>query len=294
MTRTDGASEPSLAGRAVLVTGASRGIGLACARAILDAGGRVLLAARGARELERAQRELGERYGTAVASEPGDVAEAEDVERWMRTGSERFGVLDGLVHAAAIPGPIGPTLDVDPAEWLETVRVDLFGSFLVGRAVARHMRERGAPGSIVLLSGGGATSPFPNFTAYGCSKAGVVRLAETLAVELMPLGIRVNALAPGFVATRMHDATLVAGERAGAEYLQRTRRELAEGGVPAEVAAAAAVFLLSDRSKGISGRLLAAPWDAWQRWPEHVAELADRDLFTLRRIVPRDRGADWQ
>ncbi len=294
MSSAPGATGAILAGRSVLVTGGSRGIGLACARAILEAGGKVLLAARGSDELERARGGLAERFGRRVAAEAGDVARPADVERWIRTASEAFGGLDGLLHAAAVPGPIGPSLDVDPQSWLEAVRVDLFGSFLAARAVARHMRERAAEGSLVLLSGGGATAPFPNYTAYACSKVAVVRLAETLGQELAPLGIRVNALAPGFVATGIHDATLEAGERAGEAYLQRTRLELERGGVPREVAAGAAVFLLSERSSGITGRLLAAPWDDWRHWPERGREIAAGDLFTLRRIVPRDRGADWQ
>ncbi|MEX0892395.1 MAG: SDR family oxidoreductase [Gemmatimonadota bacterium] len=326
----DGVSGASLAGRAVVVTGASGGIGRACAAELVARGAVVTLVARGAPALEALAAELAMDPGAPAAdpgqsaAEPGeraadsreraadsreraadvppaaervlvhaaDVAAPGAMDAAVAATRARFGRLDGLVHAAAIIGPIGPALEVDPAAWLEAVRVDLHGTFLAARAAAAGMDAAG--GSIVLFSGGGGTSPFPNYTAYAAAKAGVVRLAETLAMEWAPRGIRVNSLAPGFVATAMHQATLQAGERAGAAYLERTRAELAAGGVPPVLAAQAAAFLLSDEAAGITGRLLAAPWDAWADWPSHADRIAGSDLFTLRRIVPRDRGQDWQ
>lgn len=284
----------SLAGKVVLVTGGSRGIGLACAAEAVAAGARVAIAARSADELRAAESRLVELGGAdAARAFVADVGVESAVEALVAGVVEWAGRIDGLVHAAAVLGPIGPTLDVDAAEWLDAVRVDLWGTFLVARAVGRVMREQRS-GRMVLLSGGGATSPFPNFSAYAASKAGVVRLAETLAAELAEHGIEVNALAPGFVATRIHEATLAAGERAGAEYLERTRRGLESGGVPAELAGRAAVLLLSDRAAGLTGRLVAAPWDEWWTWPERREAIRQSDLFTLRRIVPADRGlAGW-
>jgi 3-oxoacyl-[acyl-carrier protein] reductase len=183
---------------------------------------------------------------------------------------------------------------VDPDEWLDAVRVNLFGTFLIARAACRRMIERGTKGSIVLMSGGGAATPFANYTAYACGKVGVVRLTETLALEVAPLGVRVNCIAPGFVATRLHARTLEAGEALAGSFVETTKQQLAKGGVPATVAARAAVFLLSERSAGITGRFVAAPYDGWDRWPERLDQIAGSDLFTLRRIVPKDRGMDWQ
>src|SRR5690606_28047403 len=284
----------SLAGKVVLVTGGSQGIGLACAAEAVAAGARVAIAARSPDTLREAEARLAEIRGEdAVRAFVADVGVASAVDALVVGVVEWAGRIDGLVHAAAVIGPIGPALDLDPAEWLDAVRIDLWGTFLVARAVGRAMRAQGG-GRMVLLSGGGATSPFPNFSAYAASKAGVVRLAETLAAELAEHGIAVNALAPGFVATRIHDAVLAAGERAGVEYLERARRELEAGGVPAELAGRAAVFLLSDRAAGLTGRLVAAPWDEWWSWPERREAIQGSDLFTLRRIVPADRGmAGW-
>jgi NAD(P)-dependent dehydrogenase (short-subunit alcohol dehydrogenase family) len=287
-------TDASLTGRTVLVTGGSMGIGRACAEAALDAGARVVIAARGQAALDEAAARLGAAHGAErVATQRCDIANEGDVAALLEFVVMRFGGLHGVVHAAAVMGPIGRVIDVDAQEWWDAARTDLFGTFLIAKAGARSMMQSGG-GRIVLLSGGGATTPFPNYSAYGCSKAAVVRLVETMALELEGTGIEINALAPGFVATRIHEATLQAGERAGAEYVRRTREQLAEGGVPATLAASAAVFLLSDASAGITGRLLAAPWDDWSLWPARSAEIAASDVFTLRRILPRDRGMAWQ
>jgi 3-oxoacyl-[acyl-carrier protein] reductase len=212
----------------------------------------------------------------------------------MLDAARELGGLHGVVHAAGIYGPIGPVTQVDPDAWLEAVRVNLFGTFLVLRAACRRMIEGGSGGSIVLLSGGGAASPFPNYTAYACGKVGVVRLTETASLEVASHGIRVNCVAPGFVATRLHEQTLAAGEALAGEFAAKTKAELAKGGVPASVAARTAAFLLSSRADGITGRFVAAPYDRWEQWPGHLEQIAGSDLFTLRRIVPRDRGMDWQ
>jgi NAD(P)-dependent dehydrogenase (short-subunit alcohol dehydrogenase family) len=278
----------------VVITGASTGIGFACAEQLVRDGARALLCARGSSRLEEARDRLAQLGSdTEVRAVAADVTRLEDVRR-LFDAADSVGGADAVVHAAAVLGAIGPAADTEPEAWFDVVRTNLFGSFLVAREACRRMIKRGGGGAIVLFSGGGAATPFPNFTAYGCGKAGVVRLAETLALEVKAHGIRVNCVAPGFVATGMHQATLDAGSRAGAEYFERTKRELEQGGVPASVAARAVAFLVSPRAAGVTGRLLAVQWDDWERWPEHLDEISGSDLFTLRRILPRDRGRTWQ
>jgi NAD(P)-dependent dehydrogenase (short-subunit alcohol dehydrogenase family) len=282
-----------LTGRNVLITGGSRGIGYATAAACLRAGARVTIAARTAMTVQDAVdrlrgQELGDVEGVCC-----DVSDLVGVDAAIAHAESSFGRIHGLVHAAAVLSPIGPVIDVEPEEWLDTVRVNLFGTFLVVRQVARHMVQHGG-GRMVCLSGGGASGPFPNFTAYASSKVAVVRFCETVAAELAPLGVEVNCLAPGFVATRMHEQTLIAGERAGREYLESTKAQLDSGGVPSEVAADAAAFLLSEGAAGITAKFVSAPHDDVRNWPEHLPELEGSDLFTLRRVLPRDRSRDWQ
>jgi NAD(P)-dependent dehydrogenase (short-subunit alcohol dehydrogenase family) len=283
----------SLAGKTVLVTGGSMGIGYACAEEIVRCGGAVVICARGEDELHNAAAKLSAFPDACVRAVRADVTSAADVAGLLDVAAEAGG-LDGVVHSAGVYGPIGPVVKVDPAAWFDAIRVNLFGTFLVAREACRRMIERGMSGSIVLMSGGGAATPFPNYTAYACGKVGVARFTETLALEVAEHGIRVNCVAPGFVATRLHEQTIAAGEALAGSFVAKTRAELAKGGVPASVAARTAAFLLSSRAAGITGRFVAAPYDGWEKWPDRIGQIAGSDLFTLRRIVPRDRGMDWQ
>lgn len=264
----------------ILITGGSLGIGFACAQECLRAGGRIVICARDAAQVEIAVQEL-ERIGAGnVAGIAANVTNAASLGAALDLVESRFGAITSLVHAAAVQGPIGEITAVDPDEWLNAIRINLFGTFLAVRQTSERMKARG--GRIVVFSGGGAAAPFPNYTAYACSKTGVVRFAETAAQELASYGIEINALSPGLVATRMLAQTLAAGQSPKVAP------------VSASVGAEAAAFLLSDAAAGITGKLLAAPHDGWRDWPKHLDELRDRDIFTLRRIVPRDRGLDWQ
>ncbi len=271
----------TLADKNILITGGSMGLGFAAAQACLQAGGRVVICARGESQLHWALDKLKRIAGSdRVDGMRGDVSIMENVDAALDLLESSFGPVTSLIHAAAVQGPIGEITAVNPEEWLEAVRIDLFGSFLTARQTCMRMKPRG--GRIVLFAGGGAAAPFPNFSAYASSKAGVVRLTETIAQEMAPHDIEVNCLAPGLVNTRMVAQSLAAG------HLPKARP------VPASVGAEAAAFLVSDRAAGITGKFVAAPYDGWRDWPHHLQELNGSDVFTLRRIVPRDRGLGWQ
>jgi 3-oxoacyl-[acyl-carrier protein] reductase len=182
---------------------------------------------------------------------------------------------------------------VDWREWVRAIEINLYGSVLPIRAVLPHFKAR-RRGKIVQVSGGGATTPLPRISAYAAAKAAVVRLAESVAQEVAEFGIDVNAIAPGALDTRLLDEVLAAGPgRVGRAFYDRMVQFKAGGATPLEVGAALAVFLGSPQSDGITGRLISAPWDPWRDLPSHRDELARSDVYTLRRIVPRDRGMSW-
>ncbi len=286
----------NLAGRSAIITGANQGLGRAIATQFVQAGASVLLVARGEELLRQAERELAPlaaRPSQRVLSMAGDVAQPESCAAVVARARELLPGLTALVNNAGIYGPIGPTEEVDWDGWVEAIRVNLLGTLLMCRAVIPVFKARGY-GKIVNLSGGGATSPLPRFSAYAASKAAVVRFTETLAVELRDWHIDVNAIAPGSLNTRLLDEVLAAGpEKVGKDFYERSLKQRDSGGAPLEKGARLAAFLASAESDGISGRLLAAVWDDWARLPERREHLAKSDIYTLRRIVPEDRGLQW-
>lgn len=281
--------------KVILVTGGTHGIGKATVTRCLEQGADVTFCARNSEEVEAQVATLAAKVGDdRVMGFVADVADEPLMEGGLSQVIERFGRLDGLIHSAGIYGPIGNTMDVSLDDWMNTIRINLGGSVVTTRVISRHLKKNGG-GRIVLFSGGGAATPFPNYSAYGCSKAAVVRLVETLSIELAPFDIEINCVAPGFVATRLHQETLSAGpETVGKEFFTRTAEVVEKGGVSPDVGASCASFLASDLAAGITGRFVAAPYDDYRAWPKHLDEIADTDFFTLRRIIPRDRGQNWQ
>jgi NAD(P)-dependent dehydrogenase (short-subunit alcohol dehydrogenase family) len=285
----------TLTGRAAVITGASQGLGLEIARAYVDAGADVLLCARDGAMLESAVRDLMSRAaaGQVIAAESADVSSAGDVERLVARALALFPQVHVLVNNAGVYGPMGAIEDVDWTAWVRAMEINVYGSVLPSRALLSHFKKH-RYGKIVQLSGGGATNPMPNISAYAASKAAIVRFAESLALEVRAFGIDVNAIAPGALDTRMLDELLAAGPAAvGQEFYDRMMKTKETGGTPLATGAALAVFLGSAASDGITGRLLSAVWDPWQGLQEHRADLDRSDIYTLRRIVPKDRGFSW-
>jgi NAD(P)-dependent dehydrogenase (short-subunit alcohol dehydrogenase family) len=285
-----------LQGRAVLITGGSSGIGKAVANACVDAGADVVICGRGVDALERAKCELETTAsgGQRVIAIRADVTDAAAVSELIASTVKEMPHLTGLVNAAGILGSKGTLDEVDVDEWIATVQVNLIGTMLMCRAVLPHFRAR-CYGKIVNLSGGGATSPRPRFSAYAASKAAVVRLTENLAQELAGAGIFLNAMAPGAVNTRMLEEVLEAGPaKVGEIAYKDALKQKESGGAPAKEAAALCVMLLAGESDGITGRLVSAVWDPWELLPDLKNELMKSDIYTLRRIVPADRGLDWR
>jgi NAD(P)-dependent dehydrogenase (short-subunit alcohol dehydrogenase family) len=284
-----------LSGSVALVTGASRGLGKAISLELCRGGSHVAMLARAREVLHRAVDEVAAARVSSeqdVFGDAGDVTSSGDVDRLVRRVIERHNRLDVLVCNAGIQGPLGLLDQVPWDEWTQAVSVNLFGVVHCLRAALPLMRQQRS-GSIIVVSGGGATVPLRGMTAYAASKAAVVRLVETVALEVAGQGITINAVAPGVLDTRMLDQVLEAGPDAlGPEYYQRMLEAKRSGATPLSQGAALVRFLASSAAHGISGRLISAVWDPWRELPGQREKLMQSDVYTLRRIVPADRG--WQ
>jgi NAD(P)-dependent dehydrogenase (short-subunit alcohol dehydrogenase family) len=285
-----------LQGRNAIITGGSTGLGEAIARTFIAEGANIAVCARDPGVLEDARQCLSQFSGAGqrVFAARCDVSREEQVQEFVAEALERFGRIDVLLNNAGILGPIGSTEDVDISHWRDTIEVNLFGAVLLCRALIPQMRSN-RYGKIVNLSGGGATSPRPFYSAYATAKAAVVRLTENLAEELRGTGIDVNSVAPGSLNTRMLTQSLEAGcEKMGEKQFQQALRQRETGGSSFERAAALCAYLSSPLSDGITGKLISAPWDPWPTLHDHGEELRKSDIYTLRRILPEDRGQSWE
>ena len=269
--------------KVAIITGAGRGIGRAIAIAFANEGASLYLTSRTKDELDETASACNEGSAKVVVS---DVADAEQVKNLVSKVIQEAGKVDILVNSAGVYGPIGSTAEVDLTAWKKAVEINLFGPLYLFQALMPHMLER-KQGKIILLGGGGATMPLPNFSSYAASKAGLARLADTLAEELKPHNVQVNVIAPGLVDTQLQDEVLKAGERAGGLYEKiKGARETGAGTVPPDLAAELAVFLASEDSGSLTGKLIAAPYDPWREWAGKGDQLNATPMYAIRRLDP--------
>jgi len=282
-----------LSGCCALVTGASRGFGALVAEMYWREGAHIVAVGRSIERLLELQQAL------PAASRQNFLPLAVDLEGdsaphdIIKAVEREFGRLDILVNNAGIQGPIGSACNNDWLEWQKTIHIDLLVPVQLCR-LAMPLLMKSGHGRIINLSGGGATGPRSFFSAYATAKAGLVRFSETLAEEVRDRGVTVNCIAPGAMPTDMLRAVRDAGaEKAGEKEYKAARKALEAGEGIMERAAELAVYLASDASAGLSGRLISAQWDPWPQLGAHIEALQKSDIYTLRRIVPRDRGFDW-
>jgi NAD(P)-dependent dehydrogenase (short-subunit alcohol dehydrogenase family) len=284
-----------LNGKKAIITGANQGLGFEIARKFTISGADIMICARNEKKLEAAKDQLLRIASNKqkIISQVADVSKEKDVELVVSKSLNQLGGCHILVNNAGVYGPKNSIELIDWKEWIKTIEINLYGSILMSRSVIKHFKQQ-KYGKIIQLSGGGATNPLPNLSAYAVSKAAVIRFCETLAEELRGSGIDVNAIAPGSLNTRLLDEIIKAGpKKVGKFFYERSLKQKKNGGVPLEKGANLAVFLASSKSDGITAKLISAIWDKWEEWPSHLDELNKTDAYTLRRIVGKDRNLSW-
>ena len=279
------AAEVSLAGRICVVTGAGRGIGRFIAGTLAGAGASLAVCSRSPQELEALARELEGDHGAPVLAQAVDVSDLAATQAFAGDVLRRFGRVDVLVNNAGVYGPVGAITEVDMCQWTQAVAVDLFGVAYGMHAFAPAMCAAGG-GRIINMAGGGigGRSTPSRVSAYTASKAAVVSLTETVARELAPFGVRVNALAPGAINTSLIDTVIKAGPELAGEDLYAGSLRQRQGGDPIEKVGEAVLFLASERSGDLSGRLISAKWDPIGSLGDRAPAVNASSLYTLRRI----------
>ena len=273
-----------------IISGASKGLGSAIAQAYVEAGASVAICARNKTQLLEKQAELQTvaPVNNKIIAIPTDVSSPEQVQYLIKTAEQELGGVDILVANAGIYGPKGPLESLDWQAWSDAIDINLKGTVLQCRAVIPLFKKQ-KKGKIIIISGGGATKPMPNFSAYAASKAGIVRFSETLANELRVFNIDVMAISPGAINTGFLDEVLSAGpENVGDKFYQVSIEQAKAGGSSPELAADLSVYLASDAADGITGKLISAVWDPWSNLHEYYPEIAMKDTYTLRRIKPEN------
>lgn len=281
--------------KAVLITGASKGLGYEIAKSYLKYGANLVICSSNFKNIKKSYIKLKKmkKKNQKIFYLVTDVSSPKKVKKLVNFTIQKFKKIDILINNAGIYGPKGYIEKINWDEWVKTIKVNLFGSVLLCRAVIPHFKKNNK-GKIIQLSGGGAASPVPRISGYAVSKVGIVRFIENLTAEVKKYKIDINAVAPGAINTNMLEEVLKAGpKKIGTYYYNKALKQKKLGGTSFKAACDLILFLGSKYSDGIKGKLVSALWDDWKSWPNYKKILKNTDIYTLRRITTKDRGFNW-
>jgi 3-oxoacyl-[acyl-carrier protein] reductase len=270
-------------GKNVIVTGGSKGLGYEICKHFLQQGANVSLCARNPIDLFKADNSLMQfKTETQILhSMSVDVSDYQSIKEYIFEAEKALGEIDILVSNAGVIGSKGLIEDVDIEEWTQSVAINLFSNLYLFKTLIPKMKENNN-GRIVVISGGGATKPLINMSAYGASKAGLVRLAETVAKECEGFNIKINCLAPGALNTSILDEMLENKDNINEDFYDKCLKQKEQGGDSIEHAAEVCLRLCKEDVK-ITGKLISAVWDDLE---SIICEEIDSDAYTIRRLVP--------
>jgi short-subunit dehydrogenase len=277
--------------RRVFISGATGYLGRIVTKRFADEGYDLILGGRDVSLLEEVKTTLSDSHSDIEVdtlycnfSEP---TEWPSVEKILDQHS-----IHGFVNCVGIQGPISKIQDVKQEDLLKVMTVNLFApisftNYFASRSNATIVTK------IVLFSGGGATTARPLFLPYSLSKTALVRFVENFSSEHLSSEIAINAIAPGVLPSKMQLEIMQSSITRDTRDWELASNSLSSNERTHLNLLSLCSFLMSNRSDGISGKIISAEWDDWQSWPAHIEELSQSDLYTLRRITGRDRGNVW-
>lgn len=266
----------------VLITGGESGIGAALAKSFSADGHLVIICGLRDERLSEVSKTNGNIYPYVC-----DVSDEERVIVFADHVKGKVDRIDVIINCAGIYGPIGRFDKTDSRLWSKTFQTNFFGVYLITKHFLAHLLQSNLK-KIINFAGGGAFGPLPSYSAYAVSKTAVVRFTETVAAELSSLGVKAHCVAPGFVATEIHNATLEAGEDLAGEGYKFTVEKLKAGAVPMEMVVECVKFLASPEADPLTGKTISVSYDKWNNrvFRECMKRIAQSDLYSLRRINP--------
>lgn len=282
-------------GKQILISGASMGLGAGIASQVVKEGASVMICSRNNDELSAFAATLKSmaHKDARICYMCCDISKESEVDALKERTLQLLPDLHAVVNNAGIYGPFGAIEENDWESWKQAIAINLVGTVYFTRSFVPHMKSR-SKGKIVAISGGGATSPMPMISSYAASKAGIVRFFESLAGELAEYNIDVNAIAPGVLKSRMTTELLSLNpEVVGENIHERVSQLEKDGEETIKRAAELASYLCDSESNGVTGRLISAIWDPWHNLGSLKNELSGTDIYTIRRIIPEDRGKNW-
>ena len=289
-------TEKSLRQRTTIITGASSGLGFEISKAFLKAGSNLIICSRSKEDLSNALDNL-QRFknpSQKILSLPTDISIENDVDNLITESFKKFKSIDILVNNAGIIGPKGNFEELDWDKWKYALDTNFLGSaYLVKKLIPTFKKNNF--GRIIQISGGGATSPLPLQSIYAASKAAIVRFIETISLEVKEFNISANCIAPGQLNTKIMDEYLKAGpDKIGKSFYEKVQKQFKSGGAPIEKAVNLALALATEKYPFLRGKLISAIWDDWENFYKFKKELNSSDVYTLRRIIDKDRGFNWE
>ena len=276
----------------VLVTGSTRGLGKHIAHRFWTDGNDLILVARNNIDLKDVALEFSQTAipGQKIHYFSKDLSNLENIPKLIAEIQKAAGNPDIIINNAAIQGPIGPFQTNDWIDWQKCMNICLLTPLCLIKGFLPSLITKGY-GRIINISGGGATAPRPNFSSYATAKCGLIRFSETLAQEVKTHGITINCVAPGSMNSELTKKIIEAGmQNAGSTEFDNAINLTINPSYNEERAADLVYFLTTDKCKSITGKLISAVWDPWEKLSEVTLELMDSDVYTLRRIMPEDRN----
>jgi short-subunit dehydrogenase len=273
------------------ISGATGFVGLKLAQRLASQGDNLLLSARDENQLKEINRSLSKSYPNQnFYVFTCDLAQPKSWE--IAVGKMREFRVNKYLNCSGMQGFVGPSSEITYEEMIRVFNVNLFSSIFFTSYLSETLKKEEKL-SIIHFSGGGSTSPRPMFMSYSLSKTSLVRYVENFAAENMNPNIRINVIAPGVMPSKMQKEIINnRGLRDTKDYFN-AEKSLLSGDFDLTKIFNLCNFLFSDESEGITGKLISAEWDNWMEWASHISEIKNSDLYTLRRIVGRDRGQEW-